>query len=163
MKIESILKNKYVSRIGILMITIIFLIIIIKKYFTNTEVIIIDNDNVIKKSLIPDSGRGVFAQKDYKKGDIVEQCIILLDYAEELSETIFNDYSWSDTHNDKEVSIIPVTGKCNLFNDSDNYNVDTEYDLDKTIMKMTANRDIKKGEELYISYGDDYWESRQKN
>jgi uncharacterized protein len=163
MNLELILKNKYISRIGILMITIIFLIIIIKKYLTNTEVIIIDNDNVIKKSLIPDSGRGVFAQKDYKKGDVVEKCIVLLDYTEEISETIFNDYSWGDTHNDKKVSIIPVTGKCNLLNHKDVFNVDTEYDLDKTIMTMTANRDIKKGEELYNSYGGDYWESRQKN
>lgn len=159
MRIESILKNKYLLLGLSLIVYTIFLILIIKLFFSEKSTV----ENIIKKSLIPDSGRGVFASKNYKKGDVVEECIVLLDYTEEISETIFNDYSWGDTHNDKEVSIVPVTGKCNLLNDSDNYNVDTIYDLDKTIMTLTANRDIKKGEELYISYGDDYWKSRQKN
>ena len=119
--------------------------------------------NIIKESLIPDSGKGVFASKDYKKDDIVEECNLLLDNTDEITNTIINDYSWSDDHNGEKVTIIPITGKCNMFNHSDNFSIDTSYDLNTKIMILRANTDIKEGEEMYNSYGDGYWESRQKN
>ena len=46
-----------------------------------------------------------------------------------------------------------------MYNHSDDYNVDYDQTQENT-MVYTANRDIQKGEELYISYGDDYWNSR---
>ena len=158
-KIYSFFNSNKEIIIGILIMVIILLFTI---FFTK-KTVVNDSDNIIKKSLIPDSGNGVFAQKDYKKGDIVERCQILLDYTDEIGSTIINDYSWGDEHNGQQVTVIPITGKCNLFNHSDDYNVEVDYDLERKTMKCIATKDIKKGEEMYISYGDGYWDSRQKN
>ena len=34
----------------------------------------------IKQSLISNGGRGVFAEKDFKKGEVIEVCPLLTDY-----------------------------------------------------------------------------------
>ena len=48
-----------------------------------------------------------------------------------------------------------------MYNHSDNHNI--EHDQDgKGNMIYKAGRDIKKGEELYVNYGQKYWSSRGK-
>ena len=44
------------------------------------------------------------------------------------------------------------------FNHSNDFNVRHNQDPENMIYK--AARDIKKGEELYVNYGTDYWNSR---
>lgn len=46
-----------------------------------------------------------------------------------------------------------------MYNHSDNYNVLWTV-LSKDQIKFYASKDIKKGEEILTSYGDDYWKTR---
>lgn len=110
----------------------------------------------IKKSLIPNSGRGVFANKDFKKGEIIEVCPLITDYKKNFSNSKIADYTFkSKFKSDQEVIVF---GMCSMYNHSNKFNVHHTQDPENMIYK--AARDIKNGEELYVSYGADYWDTR---
>jgi len=117
------------------------------------------NQNIIvKQSLIPNSGRGVFANKDFKKGEIVEVCPLISDKRSNINNSIIKDYTFKNKFKDEEVIVF---GLCSLYNHSDNNNIYHDQDGNDN-MVYTAVRDINKGEELYVNYGVNYWKSRNK-
>ena len=113
---------------------------------------------IVKESLIPNSGRGVFSNKDFKKGEIVEICPLISDKKENINKSIIKDYTFKNKFKDEEVIVF---GLCSLYNHSDNNNIYHDQD-GKGNMVYKAVRDIKKGEELYVNYGSNYWNSRNK-
>ena len=111
----------------------------------------------IKQSLIPNSGRGVFAEKDFKQGEVIEVCPLLTDYKKNFANSKIKDYTFKSKFKpDQEVIVF---GMCSMYNHSDNFNVGHNQDPENMIFK--AVRDIKKGEELYVNYGGPYWNSRK--
>lgn len=117
------------------------------------------NDGVmIGKSCVGD--RGAFATKDFKLGEVVEVCPMIFDKRENIpSGTVVSDYVFSSEQKG-EVGI--AFGYCSMFNHSDDYNVGWKVHRDAQKIVLTATKDIKQGEELFISYGDKYWNSRKK-
>ena len=111
---------------------------------------------IIKKSTIKNSGRGVFATKDYKKGDIIEICPCVKTETDELNGK-FRDYIFelNDT-----MSVVAV-GYCSIYNHSDTPNSRYEV-INEYKMNITALKDIKAGEEIFVTYGDTYWASRSE-
>ena len=110
----------------------------------------------IKKSLIPNSGRGVFANKDFKKGEIIEVCPLITDYKKNFENSKIKDYTFNSKFiKDQEVIVF---GMCSMYNHSNKFNVYHTQDPENMI--YAASRDIKNGEELYVSYGVDYWDTR---
>lgn len=143
--------------ICITVVTIICVLIYLF-FFRKTSIVSNDNKLIVKKSSIPNSGRGVFANKDFKKGEIVEVCPLISDKNENIKNSVVKDYTFKNKFKDEEVLVF---GLCSMYNHSDNYNI--EHDQDgKGNMIYTAGRDIKKGEELYVNYGPQYWSSRGK-
>jgi uncharacterized protein len=116
------------------------------------------SDNFIGKSNIPDSGYGVFANKDYKKDDIVE-INRFLEFSD--NRTGLEDYVFK-SHLDNTKNII-VLGNGSIFNHHDNNNVNYYFMDGKGFFMYKANKDIKKGEEMYINYGSNWFQNRQKN
>ena len=148
--------NNYLYLIGGIIIVIIFLY-----YFFNNNISLKNNsytDKIsVKQSLIPNSGRGVFAEKDFKKGEVIEVCPLLTDYKKNFVNSKIKDYTFKSKFKpDQEVIVF---GMCSMYNHSDNYNV--AHNQDPENMIYTAARDIKKGEELYVNYGTNYWNSRK--
>ena len=125
----------------------------------------INNNNIsytdkisIKKSLIPNSGRGVFADKDFKQGEIIEVCPLITDYKKNFENSKIKDYTFNSKFiKDQEVIVF---GMCSIYNHSNDYNVQHNQGPEDMIFKAAI--DIKKGEELYVSYGGDYWKTRKK-
>jgi SET domain-containing protein len=117
---------------------------IFKSLFLNIDYVLPQVE--IKKSEKIGS-RGVFATKDYKKDDIIEICPTI---SEETSkfDGILKDYifKYDDKHS------LVAFGFCSMYNHSDNYNALWTV-LSKEQMKIYASKDIKKGEEILISYG----------
>lgn len=150
------LNIKYIL-IGITFIVIICVIIYLF-YFRNESNIVEYDKLIIKDSLIPNSGRGVFSNKDFKKGDIIEICPLISDKRENIDKSIVRDYTFKNKFKDEEVIVF---GLCSIYNHSDNNNIYHDQD-GKGNMVYTAIRDIKKGEELYVNYGPNYWNSRNK-
>lgn len=104
----------------------------------------------VSNSHILNSGRGVFASKNIKKGEVIEVAPILVLEFTDLVETrwnlLFEYYFWMDDF------VALVLGYGSLYNHSKDPNC--KYDInrkDKTIT-FTAIKNIKKDCEIYCNY-----------
>lgn len=150
------ISSEYIC-IGVTIIIIIFVILYLFVFRGNSNYSY--NDKlIVKQSLIPNSGRGVFANKDFKENEIIEICPLISDKRENIDKSIIKDYTFKNKFKDEEVIVF---GLCSIYNHSDNYNVYHDQDNNNNMI-YTAVRDIKKGEELYVNYGVNYWGSRNK-
>ena len=124
---------------------------IFRSLFVNIDYVV---PNVEIKNSKKIGSRGVFATKDYKKGDIIEICPTI---SEETSkfQGILKDYIFKY---DDKYSLVAF-GFCSMYNHSDDYNV-LWTALSKDQIKFYASKDIKKGEEILTSYSDSYWKTR---
>tara|TARA_B100000780_G_scaffold266355_1_gene222501 strand:- start:110 stop:586 length:477 start_codon:yes stop_codon:yes gene_type:complete len=115
---------------------------------------------IVKDSLIPNSGRGVFATDDIKEGEVIEVCPIIIESnIEAVQKSFMKDYVFTDIDDDSKR--VFALGLCSMYNHKEDFNVFYSQEKNPDNMILTAMRDIQKGEELYITYGKDYWESRQ--
>jgi SET domain-containing protein len=104
------------------------------------------------------SGRGAFAMENIRDGDIIERCPAIevndRDIGGELLNYVF--------YGSEESSRLVVMGYGMLFNHSSVPNV--AYYREQTSLGpelvIYALRDIRKGEELFYNYGDDWWSTR---
>ena len=105
----------------------------------------------VKKS--PRGGRGVYATGYFRKGDLIEKCHLIVanddDWGLALSDYIFS--------HGESTAAIPF-GNGLLYNHDDDPN--TDYVVRDKFMTITAARDIRPGEEIFVSYGDDWWTTR---
>ena len=103
----------------------------------------------VKKSKL--HGRGVFSKIDFKKGEIIEECpVILIPMNEEkfLDKTFLYNYyfEWDK----KNVAII--LGYGSIYNHSHNANTEFDSNPKNMTMFLTAIKNIKKGEEITVNY-----------
>jgi hypothetical protein len=108
--------------------------------------------NDIKESDV--GHRGVFANRDYEEGETLEVCPCIKQEHESVAGRVA-DYLFSLN---EEESLIAF-GYCSMYNHSDDPNANWHI-INEDQMMIEATRKIKKGEEIFISYGDSYWESR---
>ena len=97
-------------------------------------------------------GRGVFALRDFKKGEIVESCPVINITPKErkrLEKTIFNHYiyPWRSTRSGSV-----VLGYGSIYNHSFNPNADWKQNFKEEVMTYRALKDIKKGDEITVNY-----------
>ncbi len=108
------------------------------------------NKIAVKKS--PRHGFGVFAEKRIKKGEKIEQCYFILTKGrDEILENFYFDVK-------RKYAIF--LGYGSIYNHSDEPNADYSINVNKRIATIKAKKDIKIGEEILISYGDDWFKSR---
>ena len=107
----------------------------------------------MSQSKIPNAGYGVFAGKDFKKGEIVERAPFLeveTPYGNEIMNYVFQ------SHLNRNKSLI-VFGFGSIYNHTKTpnlvYSINPRLPSDR-LFTYTASKDIKKGDELYINYGD---------
>ena len=99
----------------------------------------------------------MYSLKKILKGEVIEVCPLITDYKKNFEKSKIKDYTFKSKFKpDQEVIVF---GMCSMYNHSDNYNVAHNQDPENMIYR--AARDIKKGEELYVNYGDNYWNSRK--
>jgi uncharacterized protein len=98
-------------------------------------------------------GRGVFATRTFAEGETVEVCPTV-----EISEGggDLADYLFESTN---EGMFLVVLGFGMLYNHSAEPNIDYFQD-DGSTLEFVAQRRIERGEELTISYGDEWWSAR---
>lgn len=101
-------------------------------------------------------GRGVFATKDYKKGDIIEICPMIYDKCNTIVVGLLKDYLFKVDNQNCGVAF----GYGSLYNHSDNYKALWEPQPENNIIIIRAVKSIAKNEEITVSYGDSYWTSR---
>lgn len=111
-------------------------------------------------------GVGIFAGRDYKKGEVVERCITITLPNDKSSSVLLENYIYS--HADDSFDI--VLGYGAIYNHRNNNSLKVQASLNpsprigyssnnETIYDfyVTANYDIMKGEEMFTSYGDQKW------
>jgi len=99
-------------------------------------------------------GRGAFALKDYAKGDVIEICPGILQKTEEANGNI-RDYLF---RYDEDFSMVGF-GYCSMYNHSDKPNATWEI-IDDEKIKIIVTKPISAGDEIFVSYGDEYWKTR---
>ena len=113
------------------------------------------NDCVeIKES--PIHGKGVFAIRDIKAGEIIAVShVTLLHHNEQMPELIATlEFPWSD-----EYYALCLSDVGSFFNHDKNFSAKVYHqDKEKLTQTFSATRDIKKGEEVMIYYNDDFEE-----
>lgn len=97
-------------------------------------------------------GRGVFALKNFEKGDVVEVCPVLTLTPKErkiAEKTILYSYiyPWRSTR-----SAALTFGYGAVYNHSFDPNADWKQDFRGTNMVYRALKKIKKGEEIFVNY-----------
>lgn len=139
----------------ILVIIILTLIVIIWKiynnHFVNFKYINPSSLLYIKES--PIGGKGVFAKENIKKDTILEISPYIQDNINNFVGVV-RDYVFSKNNN----TAIVAFGYASMYNHSENPSA-TWTVLDNGI-KIVAIKDINKDDEIFISYGDKYWNTR---
>lgn len=104
-------------------------------------------------------GLGVFAGRDFKKDEIVEICPYLKIYKGHMNdECEVGDYTFEF---DDESEVL-IQGYGSMYNHHKDNNIDYFYDEGDDMFEFVALRDIKKGTELTVNYGDEYWNAREE-
>ena len=113
----------------------------------------------LKESIL--GGFGVFATAQFHKDDIIEYCRAIQFDDNQLSpDCIFRDYIHGDEHG---TSAYLLMGYGDLYNHSDDPNASFNdwADVECNLTKILALRHIQPGEEITVSYGPDWWATRQ--
>lgn len=109
-------------------------------------------EQVIKVKRTVNKGRGVYALKDFKAGEIIESCPVLVLTPTErkhCEKTTLNYYiyPWKSTR-----SAAVVFGYGSIYNHSFEPNADWKQNFKSTCMVYRAIKNIKKGEEILVNY-----------
>jgi len=107
---------------------------------------------LVKKS--PIHGYGVFAAEDIKSGQIIEETYVLI--SKNYDSSLANYYFASAT---KGESLLPL-GWGAIYNHTAFPNADYDFDKEQSLLVFYAIKPIKQGEEIFVSYGDDWFSSR---
>ncbi len=112
--------------------------------------------NYVEKSKIENSGWGVFAGKNYKRGDVVEKNVFIEETRNLLRKNILNSYYFR--HPRFSNHYIFTLGNASIMNHSSTEaNVDPyHFDYASRIQTCYATKDVNKGDELLINYGKSY-------
>jgi uncharacterized protein len=108
------------------------------------------NKIIVKKSTL--HGYGVFANKTIKKGEKIEECYFILSRG--------GDKTLNDFYFDAKGKYALFTGYGSIYNHSDDANADYTINITKRIATIKADRTIRKGEEIFVSYGQEWFTSR---
>ena len=144
----------------IIVCLILFLIVLVKKKresFSFQQL----NVEVKKSPYLNYKSRGLFATKDYKKGDIIEECPTLIIDDKTYKKTINTIYSDHYFKGNIGKNQLLSLGYCSIINHSDEkQNCSWLVSDDDEKITVYAIKNINKGEELFSNYGKLYWKSR---
>ena len=106
---------------------------------------------------------GIFATTNFKKDDTIELCPYLVIDKEDMGEDcILHDYVFRCPEEDCEDYLV-VLGLGMVYNHSFSPNAEWEiYEKDGRFVRFFALKDIKKGEEIFHDYGEEYWDTREE-
>lgn len=148
--------NKLINSILLIIIIGLFIILLVSFFKKETFVI---NVKVDKSKALPFDTNGLFAEKDFKRNDIIEVCPVL-QINKKLKSKKLSEYYFKAKKPDADYRLLSL-GYCGLINHSDNnYNASWKLSDDDKTITFYCIKDINKGEEILTNYGDKYWNSR---
>jgi hypothetical protein len=125
---------------------------------------------IIVKLSSPEMGIGVFATEDIEEGDLVERCpMIQMGWKSKYQKDpqIFN-YLYSNSNcpcddcKKHGNTMFMVLGYGMLYNHQDQPNTKWNFNFKNLIGDVIATKPIKKGQEIFVTYGQNYFKNRHK-
>lgn len=109
------------------------------------------NDLIIKPSSL--AGRGVFAQRNFAKDEIIERCPVIVLNEKDTKQIdptdLYNYYfSWGDDLKSGAIAL----GCGSIYNHSYNPNAAYKKDIEHDEIIFLSIRDIKAGDEIVVNY-----------
>lgn len=118
----------------------------------------------VRRSRIPDSGDGLFAARDFDAGELLGEYrgrVLSLLQATRLQD---RDYLMGgfgiNAHVDARFALDAPGRYVNDHFDKARLNAHFEKDRVRKRARLVASRPIRRGEEVYASYGEGYWRAR---
>lgn len=108
------------------------------------------NKIVVQKSNL--HGYGVYAEKNIKKDELIEECYIIISKG---GDKILEDFYF-----DANGKYAIFTGFGIIYNHSEEPNADYKLNIKQRYVSIKATEPIRKGEEIFISYGEEWFKSR---
>jgi SET domain-containing protein len=146
------------NRSSIVLIIIIFSLIAYilnhKCYSENMSNTYIAPFNTLYIKASPLGGNGVYAARNIKKGEILEYSPYIEDHTENFTGTV-RDYIFLKPNG----KAIVAFGYSSMYNHADVPSANWE--VKDNGIQITANKDINKDDEIFISYGSSYWKTRK--
>lgn len=100
--------------------------------------------------------RGVFCTDYIKNGEVFEVAPIIVVPADSIKGGTLMDYAFKISTGEYAIAL----GNASLYNHRNQPAAEWKVDPVKKTISFIALRDIEPGEEIFISYGKDYWKSR---
>jgi SET domain-containing protein len=110
------------------------------------------------KSNIVEAGEGVYSKIPIAKGTIVEKANVMPMPSENVKDTPMMDYVFNNPYKKDEFLI--AFGFGSMYNHSDTPHMSYSYCPNQNKLIFTAIKDIIPNEEIYISYGPNWWATR---
>lgn len=125
---------------------------------------------IIIKLSSKEMGIGVFATDNIENGELIERCpMIQMDWRNKyLGDPQLHRYLYTNSSCKCEqcqihgVNMFMVLGYGMLYNHQDEPNTNWNFNFKDLIGDVIASKDIKKGEEIFVSYGPNYFTKRKK-
>ncbi|MCP3103256.1 SET domain-containing protein-lysine N-methyltransferase [Myxococcus sp. K15C18031901] len=110
-------------------------------------------------------GYGVFTDEFIKAGDLIEECRYLKVLQKHTRHPPLDDYVFQIRWSEREQQpagdwVALVLGYGMLYNHAKEPNAAYYRAVDRDLFTFYALRDIHPGEQVFISYGDEWWDSR---
>ena len=103
-------------------------------------------------------GYGVFAGKTFQKGEKIEECYFILTKG---GDQVLDDF-YFEAKGKGRYKYALLTGFGIIYNHSDEPNADYNINIRNRVTTIKAMKKIKKGDEIFITYGDEWFSSRNK-
>jgi len=102
-------------------------------------------------------GRGVFATRDFAPGELIEcSPAVLLD---EVGAKAMVSYRWGlETGSVEEPEFFLPLGLGGLYNHFEPPHARGKLDKTRSVLEIYADRDIRRGHEIFVTYGDTYFD-----
>lgn len=115
------------------------------------------NDLYISHSSIRRAGRGVFAGKEYKKGELIEECPVILLSKRSIpyidkTELANYYFEWGMDYKKGAIAL----GLGSLYNHSFESNAEFNQDFKQEVVRITAITSIPKNTEITVNYNGDH-------
>lgn len=123
----------------------------------------------IKLDYSPIHFRGVFAVEDIEPDEIIERCpMVPLDFRTkyhkdaQIFNYLYTNYCPCQECANHGAKLMMVLGYGMIYNHKDTPNTVWEFDNKNLIADVVATMPIKAGEEIFVSYGENYFKNRPK-
>ena len=110
-----------------------------------------------------DLGHGIFATRTLAPDTTLEECPYLRIKADEcagsLDDYVFNLETAADNGQSDVYSL--VLGWGSLYNHAFNHNTEYWHDTDRDLIVFHTIKRVAAGQQLFVNYGKEWWESRE--